>query len=238
MTALLIALLFLGAGMAFFLQHRSQVTLDRENQSLRQRIEELSQLVSENGRFSRPVAQATPSGSLSNGLFLELLRLRGEVGRLRVESREAEKLRNENQRLRTDTASGKRLAETASPGATTQGDVPKESWTFAGYATPEATVHSAVWAINSGDVKTFYASLTEECRQKVASEEKGQPATDMAAKGIHLFSKFTAFRIDGRDDPSDSTVILTVSMIRPDGTPETEKMTMKRVGAEWKLAPD
>ena len=237
-TALFTALFFLGAGTAWFLQHRSRVDLDRKNQALRQRIAEMSQLAAENERLSNLVAQATSTQARPNGPSRELLRLRGEVGWLRRQSQEAEQLRQENQRLRTEAAGQKTPATDATAGAASQTNMPRESWVFAGYATPEAALQSMIWAISSGDVKTFRSSLTEEGKQEFQREKQGQLESDLAAEGVEVLGKFTAFRVDGRDYRSEGTVILTVSMVRPDGTPQTEKMPFKRIGAEWKLAPD
>jgi hypothetical protein len=237
-TALIAALFCLGAGTALLIQHRSRVELDRQNQALQRQIEELARLAAENERLSTLVAQATSAQTLPNGQLRELLKLRGEVGRLRQQSQEAERLRSENQRLRIEAGGWNRPAGNASPGAASQNNVPKESWNFAGYATPEDAFQSAVWAISRGDVKTLYASLTEEGRQKIEGEEKGQPESDLAAKGVEVMGKFKAYRAEGREDQPDGSIVLTVSMIRPDDTPETERMTVKRVGAEWKLAPE
>jgi len=237
-TALFTALFFLGAGTALFLQHRSLVDVDRENQSLRRRIEEESELAAANERLSNLVAQATSSQALPNGQLSELLKLRDEVGRLRQQSQEAEKLRNEIQRLRTEAASQKTPAADAVSAAALPRYVPREAWAFAGYATPEAACQSVVWAISSGDVRTFHASLTEEGRQELESEENGQSESDLAAEGVRVLGKAKAFRVDAREERSDGTVVLTVSLIRPDEPPQTEKITVKRVGTEWKLAPD
>ena len=237
-TALLIALFFLGAGTALLLQHRSRVDLDRENQALRQRIEDMSRLAAENERLSNLVAQATSTQARRNGPSRELLRLRGEVGWLRRQSQEAEQLRNEKQRLRTEAAGQKRPAVDATAGAASQTNMPRESWVFAGYATPEAALQSMIWAISSGDVKTFYASLTEKGKQEIEREQNGKPGADFAAEGVELLGKFTAFRVDGREDRPDGAVVLTVSGIRSDDTTETEKVTLRRVGDEWKLSPD
>jgi hypothetical protein len=43
---------------------------------------------------------------------------------------------------------------------------------------------------------------------------------------------------DGREDRPDGTVVLTVSTVRPDEPPQTEKIIVKRAGTEWKLAPN
>jgi hypothetical protein len=33
---------------------------------------------------------------------------------------------------------------------------PRDSWAFAGYASPDAALRSCFWAANTGDVKTFH----------------------------------------------------------------------------------
>jgi hypothetical protein len=65
---------------AFVIQHQAQVKLRAENESLRQQI---AQLQADNQTLSDQLAAAGKSKLLSEAEFLELLRLRGEVGRLR-----------------------------------------------------------------------------------------------------------------------------------------------------------
>jgi hypothetical protein len=60
--------------------------------------DEVAQLTEDNQRLSNFVGQAKPS--LSTEEAQELLRLRSEIGRLRDEMREADKLREENQLLK------------------------------------------------------------------------------------------------------------------------------------------
>jgi RNA polymerase sigma factor (sigma-70 family) len=69
------------------LQHQAQARLRDQNEALRQRADRLTNLQTENQRLSNLLAQASPR-SLSNEQFSELLRLRGEVGRLRTAVRE------------------------------------------------------------------------------------------------------------------------------------------------------
>jgi len=234
-NALISVLVLLGTGTTLFVQHRSVVNLERENQSLRQQIEGMPQLAAENERLSDLVAEATSQPSLPSGQFRELLRLRGEVGLLRQEIQEADKLRKENARLRAEAASPKAAPGAAYAGAAPEREVPKESWAFAGYATPEAASQSAIWACSRGDLKTFLASLTEEGRDQFVREKEGQSESACAVEGIRIMGKFKAFRVDGREDRTNGTLVLTASMIRHDGTAETERLTVKRVGTEWKL---
>jgi RNA polymerase sigma factor (sigma-70 family) len=65
---------------AFVIQHQAHVKLRAENESLRQQI---AQLQADNQTLSDQLAAAGKAKLLSEAEFLELLRLRGEVGRLR-----------------------------------------------------------------------------------------------------------------------------------------------------------
>jgi RNA polymerase sigma factor (sigma-70 family) len=72
------------------IQHRTQTKLREENQSLRQQLDQQAALTAENERLSTLIADAAQTGTnlLPQDQLNELLRLRGEVGRLRAESRE------------------------------------------------------------------------------------------------------------------------------------------------------
>jgi uncharacterized protein YigA (DUF484 family) len=65
------------------IQHWSQVQLRQENKVLRQQIGQLGQLATENERLSNLVAQGNISQVLPKNDQADLLRLRGEVTRLR-----------------------------------------------------------------------------------------------------------------------------------------------------------
>ncbi|MEO5803510.1 MAG: sigma-70 family RNA polymerase sigma factor [Verrucomicrobiota bacterium] len=69
------------------IQHQAQVKLRDENQSLRQQLDQQSQLAAENERLSDLIAKTAQTNPqlLPKDQFNELLRLRGEVGRLRTE---------------------------------------------------------------------------------------------------------------------------------------------------------
>jgi hypothetical protein len=74
------ALVVAGAVTAFVIQHQTQNKLRADNESLRQQI---TQLQTENESLSNQLAMAGNSKSLSDEQFNELLKLRGEVTRLR-----------------------------------------------------------------------------------------------------------------------------------------------------------
>src|SRR4029077_3951165 len=82
------------------IQHQAQVKLHEENQSLRQRVDQLQGLADENKRLANLVAQADRTASLNQEQMNDLLRLRSEVGNLRQQNQEVTKLREENRQLR------------------------------------------------------------------------------------------------------------------------------------------
>jgi RNA polymerase sigma factor (sigma-70 family) len=85
-----IATTIVAAGVATPLAVQHQNKLGKENESLRLQIDQQAQLAAENERLSKLITdtvQASPQ-LLPEDQLKELLRLRGEVGRLRTESRE------------------------------------------------------------------------------------------------------------------------------------------------------
>src|SRR3954471_7474076 len=110
-------------------------TVTVENSALRAEQLEAEQLADENRALPRP--GSTQAAGLDASARSELLSLRNEVGRLRAQRAELEKLRAANQQLAEELKSGhftpRRLADM-------DGSVPREKWTFAGFATPEAAI--------------------------------------------------------------------------------------------------
>jgi hypothetical protein len=84
------------------IQHQSLVKQREENQTLRQQVEQMATLETENDRLSNFVVRA--HSAASDDQLRELLRLRGEVGMLRSQTNQLELLRNENRRLQASLA--------------------------------------------------------------------------------------------------------------------------------------
>ena len=77
------------------IQHQAQTRLRGENETLRQQAAQQNQSATENVAAT-PTASTSSSPALSNELFSELLRLRGEVTRLRQDSQELARLKAGN----------------------------------------------------------------------------------------------------------------------------------------------
>lgn len=193
---------------------------------LQQEVEELSQLRAENDRLASQVAKAKSSQSISDKQFHELIRLRGEVGGLRRQKEEFEK-------LWAGIGQKKHAPVGADLEKATQEPVPKESWAFAGYGTPEATVLSALWAESKGDLKAMRLASTPENQEETEWKTKGLTDDEVAASEIDFMSKVTGFRILKTDILSDEKVLV---YIRADGEqPVNVVSILKKTGDDWKI---
>jgi RNA polymerase sigma factor (sigma-70 family) len=87
------ALVVAGVATPLLIQNQSQAKLRAENEQLRQHntklTEQVTPLAAENARLSNLIAQATENQSGQQSQSNELLKLRGEVARLRQDSRES-----------------------------------------------------------------------------------------------------------------------------------------------------
>jgi hypothetical protein len=227
-----------GVGVTIWLavEHEAGVRLGEENRALREQLGQLGGLVAENERLSNLVAQASYSQSLPEERLRELLRLRGEVGVLRQQGQELERLREENRQARAALESGPKT-QNAGPteGAATADYWPRDSWAFAGYASPDASLQSSFWAANQGDLKTFLGGITGEIKAKVEKDIEGKSESEAAAKAIAEVARLKSVRVLNREVQADDTVVVTAAFEEENGT-QSNKLLMKKIGNEWKLA--
>jgi len=109
----------------------------------------------------------------------------------------------------------------------------RETWNFAGYATPQAAFHSAMFAHSQGDHQTFLASLTGDLATDNQKELNNKMPEQFSENLRRETAKFTGYRILEMDEVSPEETVL---MIYYAGESDTEKVTMRKVGDEWKLA--
>jgi RNA polymerase sigma factor (sigma-70 family) len=217
-----------GVATPVVMQHQAQLKLRAENQALQQQVDQLAQFRAENDRLSNLVVQAK-SQPLSDEQFHELIKLRGEVGGLRRQQKELEKLRAQL------TASQSAPAPKPVTSAPVQ-DFPKESWAFAGYASPEATLQSWTWAMSKGDKQAMLACLTPERQKEWGKLFEGKTDSELAAEGISGSSKITGYQILNRIPISEDEVLLEAGM---NGDKNGHKLKLKKIGGEWKVdGPD
>ena len=98
------ALVVAGATTALVIQHQAQARLRNQNDSLNQ---EIAQLKTEQADLSNHLAAAGDTKSLPADQLDELLKLRGEVGGLRQQASQLERLRRENDELKSAQRGGK-----------------------------------------------------------------------------------------------------------------------------------
>src|SRR5690348_18234673 len=121
---------------------------------------------------------------------------------LRNQNKELEKLRVENQRLTKPAASARSQADKPATETPAEDTFPKEAWAFAGYATPEAALQSASWAMKNGDVKAFFASMTPETQKQAEKELEGKSESEIAARNLKEMDTITGYRILKRTNVS------------------------------------
>lgn len=219
------------AGVGIY-ESRRATQLREQNRTLQQQqtplTEQIHLLQNERDAATNRLAVLADEMAKTKRNTLELLKLRGEVGLLRQQTNRLGELA---QALSTT------LSSVNSPGAPLeQTNFPRESWTFAGLATPENALQSYMWAKNRGDVATAFATATPELKQEVkdfyfkdkSDEEISALLIDSAKHqmGIQILKKMEAaedqvvfqVHIDGERDKSYSLV------------------TMKKINDEWKVS--
>lgn len=175
----------------------------REQEDSSQRLlARLNQLEIDNLRLSNVVAQAnTP---LADAQLAELAKLQDEVRALRKRTNDLQRLQAEIRQLRSKLSS---MSSNAPPDVPAADIYPRDSWTFAGYDTPEAALESATWAISQGNEAAYLASLAPALR----GEMQGQLADgSFADAGPGELSDVTGYRIVDRASISDTQRILSI----------------------------
>ena len=204
--------------------------LQQENESLRAELEALR------ARAAEADGARAADSKRSQADAQDVARLRGEVTQLRNGSKEAEKLRVENQQLKTENQKLRGAATAATPApapaAPPAGTFPRESWTFAGYTSPEAALVSAVWSMQQGNPKQYFESLTPEEQLRMTKAWEGKSQEEIAAKHQGDTAKITGMRVLNQQAISADEVQMSVYI---EGVDRAEKVTMKRLGNDWKF---
>jgi hypothetical protein len=182
---------------------------------------------------SRTISQTTPNDVTTvpeelHAPSLELLRLRGQVGQLDRRRRELDGVLTENERLRTQVADRK----AGKPGSSLSsgGYLRRAEARFAGYATPEATLQTLLWALHNRDLTNILMAFTPEIAEKLTSDlqQPGRSAEDF----FNGVDALIGMQVIGREE-SDAGIALQVEIV-PGMPPET--IQLRQVNGEWKMA--
>lgn len=114
------------------------------------------------------------------------------------------------------------------------------SFGFAGYATPEASVQSMLWAGSRGDFKGFLAACTPEQINRFEGKMAGKSDEEISREAKAWANALKDYRITQKEVISDSEVHLHIH-----ATPSAEGLhsgkvvlVMQKIGNEWKQEGD
>jgi hypothetical protein len=205
--------------------------LQAENEALRAEIAALRSKV-DDAEASR-AAEMKQTASDAQGVA----RLRGEITQLQSAAKDAEKLRTENQQLKTENQKLRGATSTVPPGAATPpqpqaNSFPRESWTFAGYQSPESALVSAIWSMQQGNPKQYFDSLTPEEQLRMTKVWENKSQAEIAAKHQTDTAPISGMRVTETQPVSAEETVMKVFI---EGVNREERVSMKRVGNEWRF---
>jgi Sigma-70, region 4 len=237
----------LGMATPLVLQQQANARLRDENRALRLQT-------------AQPPPAPTPQSAVDESELariqqehLELLRLRGEVGRLRTQEKELAKLR----------AAG-RNSPAVSPTTPQPGpiDLPKDSWTDAGFTTPQAVLQTRGWAVLNGNRERFKESLhiTDGAKKILEGMVEQMIATapdpavarkQIADNGLGMEDamlfpmiaenqnkNYTGYRVLSQQSPSSDQAIFEVETTMVSGAAKQETLKFQKFGNDWKVMID
>ncbi len=225
-----VALLGLATGLA--LEHKAWLELREEHQALQLQLDWVTDLIALSER--RPGLQATtiPSRPLASDPSADLLRLQAEVGALRQLTNEWARASNEN--AEAHAALDRYLAD-AAPKIATADSWPRDSWQFAGFASPDDALRSSLWASDNGNLQALFDSTTGEFLQMIQKEFEGKSADEAAIRAMDQVVNLKSVQVLNREFQNTDTAVLTTAFEEGDQS-HTNRILVKRVGNEWKLA--
>jgi hypothetical protein len=236
MTSVLGVAAVVGLAIWLAVEDQARLRLGEEHKALEQQRGEMAGLVARNEELSNLVARANRPPSLPADQARELLRLRGEAGVLRQQSKELESVHNENREAHAALESGLKSQSGGAAGTAATADYwPRDSWAFTGYASPDAALQTSLWAANTGDLKALLASATDEARKMMEREFAGKPEAEASIRAMDEVISLKSVRVLNREAQADDTVVLTTAFEGQTAN-RTEKLVMKKIGNDWKLS--
>jgi RNA polymerase sigma factor (sigma-70 family) len=221
------AVIVAGMGTTLVLEHQAQARLSTDNAALEQQVAQAARLGTENQRLTDILSPAGGNGSQLE----DLERLRQTALQLRQQARGLAEARAENRELRSARASAAtRPLSLAERWPKPLLVLPKESWTFAGYATPEAALQSLLWAGAGGDAEAILNASIPEAREEAATQDAKRRMVAVISGNM---KRWAGLRVLEKQTLADDRVDLTV---HAQGVDTVFKMKFKRIGSEWKGA--
>jgi hypothetical protein len=227
------SVLVLIAAVAAIVNWRRAVLLALDNEQLRLKVEALETEVNSS---SNVVDIAHVQSEKLRKQTSELMQLRNEVTQLRTGSRNVETVATENERLKSELAQLKSTAGSPSSTATnTTRAFPRESWGFAGYASPEAALVSAIWSMKEGNPRSYLDSLAPSEQERMAKIWQDKSEGEIVEKHKNDVASISGIRVLRQEYTGTGEVVMNVFL---EGLERVEKIRMNRiggVGGEWKF---
>lgn len=206
-----------------WLKHSLDSKFAENQESLRRQAETFARLREENEHLLNAISNLKNS-PLSREQFRNLIRLRGEVARLRWTKLEEDAIRSTNQQL------AKLLPNVGTNDSYWSGN----ELAFVGYAEPEAAMKTTLWVFASGDINSFLASQTPESRAQF--DGLSQAEIEMYAKAIAKLSfnlGSGGAQVVKKEIVSETDATLDVYYEEDE---KTRRFALKKFGNEWKIS--
>ena len=213
-----------GAMMFAVLTQRNQLVELRTEQS---RVSE-RQASAENQTAVPPTAGQS-GAQKSHSPSMELLKLRGEIGRLSSRKRELAGITAERDQLQRQTTT----RGTNAPGVfkLPAGYIKRTEAKFLGYNTPEETIESFLWAIQNRDAAKFLEAFSSEKAKQLEARMQSRESIEEFFKESN---SLPGMHIIGRDAGENGEIVLKVE-IMPGDEPQP-KIRFRQIGGQWKMA--
>jgi len=236
--SIIAAIVLAGVIVPWTIQQRGKTRLLEENEKLSQQMAQSDQLRSQIARLSNELAQPKSLISAAGQPVAEVLRLRGEVGRLLGEKRQLQ------ERLESAEPPGSPpvLPEGWRPRITITNVakfIPKAEWAFSGNATPDTALQSAMWALRERDWNTFCEGLTSDAQKRLEETRAAKPDYQLSS----AFPEFDTYFVALQEIFSENEVCLTLGLrelppadsTNAPGVTRSVPLIAKKFGSEWKL---
>jgi RNA polymerase sigma factor (sigma-70 family) len=166
----------------------------------------------------------------------ELLRLRGEVGLLRKQSNDLAKLTAENREMRGRLNTGRKVEAAPAPEVAAENHYPKEKWAFAGYATPEAAIHSWTWAMATGNKTAMFDGLAPEKWPEWQKEFSEKSDEELVKEATNESAKILGYDLLAKEMVSEDVALLTI-VIQEANKKKTQpqQYKMQKFADGWKM---
>jgi hypothetical protein len=216
-------------------QREVRIQAQAEHVVLEQQLQTLRSIAAENIQLSNLVARARALKALPADESRELLRLRAEVSALRQKTAELGSVLNENQQAHAAPDRNSR-SRSASALKATPDYWPRDSWSFAGFATPDAALQSSILAADSGDLKAVLAATTGPLRETIEKDLATKSETEVLIRMMDEVAGAQAIRILSRTVQPDGSVVISAAFDGRYDDTHTARLLLQKVGDDWKIA--